>query len=250
MYLYIVKIIIRAVMKTKKVLLIAMFFIITGASVQQVVAQEKTKEEQEQEQKIQQAIQEQKKAMADQKKAQEEALKAIQEQSGNLEDLKDLDERMRDVRVRVESADRFNDQMRMTLPRNGRGTGDRSFIYTPGDSFFMVSGGDTEGTTWDFSKSVRENTFKHDYTFDVEKSAKSVVMSVVGDCKSGEIRIKIVMPDGKNYSDIVIDEFGNLNWRKSFTISETENQDKTGEWKFQVNSTDATGYFKISIRSN
>ena len=59
-------------------------------------------------------------------------------------------------------------------------------------------------------------------------------MSVMGDCKAGEIRIKIIMPNGKNYSDIVIDEFGNLNWRKSFTISETENQDKTGEWKFQI----------------
>ena len=70
-----------------------------------------------------------------------------------------------------------------------------------------------------------------------KKHAKSVVMSVMGDCKSGEIRIKIVMPNGKNYSDILIDESGNLNWRKSFTISETENQDKTGDWKFQISST-------------
>ncbi|HEX7494502.1 MAG TPA: hypothetical protein VF346_09785, partial [Bacteroidales bacterium] len=69
------------------------------------------------------------------------------------------------------------------------------------------------------------------------------------DCKSGEIRIKIVMPNGKNYSDILIDESGNLNWRKSFTISETENQDKKGDWKFQISSTKATGYFRISLQS-
>ena len=74
-------------------------------------------------------------------------------------------------------------------------------------------------------------------------------MSVMGDCKAGEIRIKIIMPGGKTYSDIVIDEFGNLNWRKSFTISETENQDKTGAWKFSYFINKATGYFKISLQA-
>ena len=106
--------------------------------------------------------------------------------------------------------------------------------------------GDEERTSWDFSKTVKDNTFSANYSFDVEKSSKSVVMSVMGDCKSGEIRIKIIMPNGKNYSDILIDESGNLNWRKSFMISETENQDKTGDWKFQISSAKATGFFKVS----
>ena len=57
------------------------------------------------------------------------------------------------------------------------------------------------------------------------------------------------MPNGKAYSDIIIDEFGNLNWRKSFKISDEENQDKTGAWKFEINSTKATGYFKISLQT-
>jgi hypothetical protein len=110
-------------------------------------------------------------------------------------------------------------------------------------------GGDVQRTTWDFSKTVKDNTFSQDYTFDVEKTSKSVVMSVMGDCKSGEIRIRIIMPNGKSYSDILIDESGNLNWRKSFTISEKENQDKTGDWKFQITSTKATGFFKISLQA-
>jgi type II secretory pathway pseudopilin PulG len=233
-------------MKKIRILLIGILFIIAGTFIQQVNAQEKTKEEQEQEFKIQQAIIEQKKAMAEQKRAQEEALKELQEKSGDVEDI------MKDVRVRVESADRYRDVIRMTTPRGSRAfTIDEPFIFTPGgDSYYFHAVGESERTTWDFSRSVKETTFSKSYTFDVEKSTKSVVMSVMGDCKAGEIRIRIVMPNGKNYSDIVIDEFGNLNWRKSFTISETENQDKTGEWKFQVNSSKATGYFKISIQSN
>ena len=233
-------------MKTIRVLLIATFLLLTGATFQQAFAQEKTKEEQEQEVRIQKAMEEQRKAMADQKRAQEEAMKALHEQTGNL------DEVMKDVRVRVEAADRYRDQVHVTTPRGNRAwTIDEPFMFTPGgDSYFLYSAGESERTTWDFSRSVKENTFSKEYTFDVDKTAKSVVMSVMGDCKAGEIRIKIVMPNGKNYSDIVIDEFGNLNWRKSFSISETENQDKTGTWKFQVASNKATGYFKISLQSN
>ena len=78
----------------------------------------------------------------------------------------------------------------------------------------------------------------------LKRLSNTVVMSVNGDCKAGEIRIKIIMPNGKVYSDIVIDEFGNLNWRKSFTISEEENKDKAGAWKFQINASKATGFFQ------
>jgi type II secretory pathway pseudopilin PulG len=233
-------------MKTIRVLFIGTFLIIAGATFQQAIAQEKTKEQKEQELRTQKAIEEQKKVFADQKRAQEEALKAIQEQTENLDDV------MKDVRVRVEAADRYRDASRMGIPRGDRSFfGNDQFIFTPGgDSWSVFSIGDSERTTWDFSRSVKENTFSKEYTFEVDKTAKSVVMSVMGDCKAGEIRIKILMPNGKSYSDIVIDEFGNLNWRKSFTISETENQDKTGTWKFKVDSKQATGYFKISLQSN
>ena len=52
-----------------------------------------------------------------------------------------------------------------------------------------------------------------------------------------------------NRYDIVIDEFGNLNWRKSFTISEEENKDKAGEWIYKIEAVKATGFFKISLQT-
>jgi len=159
---------------------------------------------------------------------------------------------MRDVNVSVEAAGRANEAARIYRRADRMLPDNESLIWSMPDfePFSYRFMGDGERTTWDFSRSVKENTFSKEYTFDVDKTAKSVVMSVNGDCKAGEIRIKIVMPNGKDYSDIVIDEFGNLNWRKSFTISTTENQDKTGKWKFEVTSTKATGYFKISLQSN
>ena len=233
-------------MKKIRVLLIAVLLLSAGSSFQQIFGQEKTKEEQERDQKIQQAIDEQKKVMAEQKRAQADAEMEYREQHVKLEEL------MNDIRVTRESSAGSGDAVRIYTPRLNRTfSGADPFIFSgEGDSWYLHSIGESERTTWDFSRSVKETTFSKGYTFDVEKSAKSVVMSVMGDCKAGEIRVKITMPNGKNYSDIVIDEFGNLNWRKSFSISETENLDKTGEWKFQVTSNKATGYFKISIQSN
>jgi hypothetical protein len=226
-------------MKKSSLILAVIFLFSVCFSFQKVNAQEKSKEEKEKE--LQELIIEQKKAMKDQQKAQEEAQKIMQEQKVVI------DEAMKDAKVedKVNRAMRdYSDQLRNRPLFN---TGE-PFLFTP-DGQFGHFYGESERTTWDFSKSVKETSFSRDYTFDVEPTVNTVVMSVNGDCKAGEIRVKIIMPNGKTYSDIIIDEFGNLNWRKSFTISETENKDKAGAWKFDISSSKATGYFKISLQT-
>lgn len=212
-----------------------------------VSSQEVLKEEKQTEEEILKAIDEQKKAMAQQKKAQEDALVIIRNNKWA-----DAEEKFKDIQVEIESDDIDRARFKYFDSRSGGVypfEGPYEFTAPDIHAFYGHSFDDEERTTWDFSKSVKENTFSRDYSFFVEKNVKTVVMSIMGDCKAGEIRIKIIMPGGKNYSDILIDEFGNLNWRKSFTISETENQDKTGEWKFQINSSKATGFFKISLKT-
>jgi ATPase subunit of ABC transporter with duplicated ATPase domains len=238
-------------MKKIRFILIAIFLISLGALSQPAGAQQKSKEEKEKELRMQEEIDAQKKSFAEQKKAQVEIEKAMKDSK------QEVDEALKEAQEQVEAASKYKDMVKIY-----RGTGDRPFfnlepfegepfVYTPGmEGLYGFShSGDNERTAWDFSKSVKENSFSRDYTFDVEPTAKTVVMSINGDCKAGEIRIKIVMPNGKVYSDIAIDEFGNLNWRKSFTISEEENKDKAGAWKFQINASKATGYFKISLQT-
>jgi len=238
-------------MKKIRFILIALFLISFSVPFQQTVAQEKSKEEKEKEMQMQEEIDAQKKAFAEQKKAQEEAEKALKENQDAV------DEAMKEAKKQIESASMYKDKVRVY-----RGAGDKPyfdvepfngepFVFAPNMEGFNWVGhsGDNERTSWDFSKSVKENSFSREYTFDVEKTVSTVVMSVNGDCKAGEIRIKIIMPNNKVYSDILIDEFGNLNWRKSFAISEEENKDKAGAWKFQINASKATGYFKISLQT-
>ena len=230
-------------MKTIRIILIAAFLVTLCAFSGQTVAQEKSKEEKEKELKMAEEINQQKREI--------EKLKAEQE-AAMFEQQKAVEEAMKEAQQQVEAVSKYKDQVRVY-----RGTGDRAlfngepFVFTPGvEGFNWYShSSDDERTSWDFSKSVKETTFSRDYTFDVETTINSVEMSVNGDCKAGEIRIKIVMPNGKTYSDIVIDEFGNLNWRKSFNISETENKDKTGAWTFEIKSSKASGFFKISLQT-
>ena len=234
-------------MKKSSLFLITVFIFSALSSFQVASAQDKTKEKQEQEIRIQQAIEDQKRAMVEQKRAQEEALENLQKSQDELESLKNIN-----VEVLMNDSDMANPETRTRIKRiNGRYHVNEPFMYSPGAESFWAGAfdSDRESTSWEFSRRVKEKTLKSEYTFDVEKSSNSVVMSVMGDCKAGEIRIRIVMPNGKTYSDIVIDEFGNLNWRKSFTISETENQDKAGAWKFVITSSKATGYFKISLQA-
>jgi hypothetical protein len=228
----------------KSSLILAIIFLFSIGSYQGAVAQDKNKEEKDKQ--VQEAIDAQKKAMVEQQKIQEEALKEFQHQKMTLE------KAFKDAPMGEAEREKFDQALKIL--DDTRGTriyrSGEPLYFTPGVEFYgRHTGEDAERTSWEFSKYVKETSFSRDYTFDVESTVSTVVMSVNGDCKAGEIRIKIVMPNGKTYSDIIIDEFGNLNWRKSFTISETENKDKAGAWKFEINSSKASGYFKISLQT-
>ena len=230
----------------KSSLILAIIFLISICSFQRIEAQDKSKEEKAKEKELQEAIDAQKKAYVDQKKAQEDALKILEEQK------MDIQKAMENVPMGIQEKEKFDQAMKIFEDSRGtryRTTGE-PFIFTPGIEYYgRHFGEDTERTTWEFSKYMKESSISRDYTIDIESTVNNVVMAVIGDCKEGEIRIKILMPNNKVYSDVLIDESGNLNWRKSFTISETENKDKAGAWKFQIDASKASGYFKISLQT-
>ena len=239
-------------MKRSSFIAAFIFLLAVCSSFQAVNAQEKSKEEKEKE--LQELIIEQKKAMIDRQKAQEEMHKAQQDmQKAEQEKQVVIEEAMAKAREKLDDPE-LRKAFRIYDDMGGHrsfSTGEPFVFAAPNlEVFYHNPTGDAERTTWDFSKAVKESSFSRDYIFDVEPTAKSVVMSVSGDCKQGEIRVKIVMPGGKTFSEIVIDEYGNLNWRKSLTISDTENKDKTGPWKFEIKSSKASGYFKIFFQTS
>lgn len=226
-------------MKKIGTIFLTVFFAALCFSFQPVSAQDKTKEDKERELRMQEEIDAQKKAL-------EEHHKQMQLQQKTIENA------MKKAKIELDSNRRFEKYFKnfdgdLVMPYISN---EPFYLAEPREPFFgWKSLEDGEKTTWEFTKSIKENSFSNDYTFDVESTANTVVMAVNGDCKQGEIRIKIVMPNGKTYSDILIDEYGNLNWRKSFAISDEENKDKAGSWKFHIGATKATGYFRISLQT-
>jgi len=109
-------------------------------------------------------------------------------------------------------------------------------------------GGSNVSSSLQYSKTVKEASFKRDLDFEIEENAKHASIQVSGICKEGEIRILIDMPSGKTYTEILIDEYGSVNWSKSFSI-DGDNESKSGEWVFHITASNATGNFRLSLKS-
>jgi hypothetical protein len=244
-------------MKTYRLILISIFWGLLLTSYNPVFGQDKSREEklreQEEKSKIQEEINQQKKEMIESRRNEE--MKRSEDDSREI-DHEEMQRAMDDSRRIQEVMDNVRENLREfrdeRAEQRGAGTRpDAPFAFAiPGFAFDGVfAGDDAERSSLSFSKALKETSFKREYVFDVAPSAKTVSMSINGYSKDGEIRIRIKMPNGKLYSDVVIDDSGNLNWKKSFNISDDENQDKTGDWKFEIDASKATGYFRISLQT-
>jgi len=119
-----------------------------------------------------------------------------------------------------------------------------------GSNIFLYKGqglGSRPGSSWNYSRQVMEASFTNEMTMSAD-DAKSVNLSVSGDCAEGSMAVTIIMPDGKQLSEVVLDENGSLNWRKNFEAGEG-NGWKNGKWTFRIKAKEATGNLRISMNS-
>jgi len=105
------------------------------------------------------------------------------------------------------------------------------------------------GSSWNYNRQVLEATFTNEFTMDAGGDDGNVNLSVSGNCAEGSISVSIVMPDGKQLSEVLIDENGSLNWRKNLEENEASKW-KNGKWIFKIKAKNATGNFRISMNSN
>lgn len=103
------------------------------------------------------------------------------------------------------------------------------------------------GSSWNYSRQVMEATFTNELTMSADEG-ENVNLTVSGDCAEGSIAVAIIMPDGKQLSEVILDENGSLNWRKSYEAGEG-NGWKNGKWIFRIKAKNATGNLRISMNS-
>lgn len=123
-------------------------------------------------------------------------------------------------------------------------------LPNPGDYYVFSGSGHASkpGSSWNYSRQVMEATFTNEFTMSAADES-SVNLSVSGDCAEGSISVAIIMPDGKQLSEVLLDENGSLNWRKNFEAEEN-NGWKNGKWVFKIKAKNATGNVRISMNSN
>jgi flagellar biosynthesis GTPase FlhF len=124
------------------------------------------------------------------------------------------------------------------------------FNYDNANNIYLYTGyghKSKPGSSWNYSRQVMEATFTNELTMSAE-DMDNVSLSVSGDCAEGSMVVTIIMPDGKQLSEVVLDENGSLNWRKSFEADE-DNGWKNGKWTFKVKAKEATGNLRISMNS-
>jgi hypothetical protein len=204
----------------------------------------------EEQQKLKQAEEEMKKKGISEKEIQQK-LAQIEAEAAKRE---------RDVRIDIEYDRAMRDYVDQ-WKRAGDVSRGRSMVIIPDDKtlkytlpnfdnvyIYDIARGGKPGSSWDYSRQVMEATFTNEFTM-TAGSENNVNLSVSGTCAEGSISVVIIMPDGKQLSEVLLDENGSLNWRKSFEKGE-DNGWKNGKWVFRIKAKDATGNFRISMTSD
>ena len=183
------------------------------------------------------------------KKKEMEMQKKIAEIEGNAAKMeKEFEwQHMKMEDIRKDAYDLTRDLPVMVVP-DGRIL--RYGLPNPGDYYVFSNSGHASkpGSSWNYSRQVMEATFTNEFTMSASDET-SVNLSVSGDCAEGSITVAVIMPDGKQLSEVVLDENGSLNWRKNFEAG-ANNGWKNGKWVFKIRAKDATGNLRISLNSN
>ncbi len=154
----------------------------------------------------------------------------------------------RDIEVQLRDKDELSRRFRIGIMPE-----DRVFEYvTPEKGNIYIYGTHGQvgkpGSSWNYSRQVMEATFTNEFTMSAGEET-NVNLSVSGDCAEGSMTVAIIMPDGKQLSEVIIDANGSLNWRKSFETEEG-NGWKNGKWVFKIKARNATGNLRISLNSD
>ena len=120
--------------------------------------------------------------------------------------------------------------------------------YSTGDVFMMSSSG-SSSSQLSLSKSFDGKSSDNEGTFNVDKSVRHISLQLSGSVKEGAIEIIITLPDGDELKEITIDTSADIQFTQSIKISEEEDK-YYGQWEYSVESDEAVGYYRLSIRTN
>ena len=185
-------------------------------------------------------------SQAEQKAAQDAELKAQKEMlERQHEEMKEQEVHFREQQIAHEELARARESARESSRA-------RVVYSTPGDSdYFFISSGD-EGNQ---SQLTLRNSFKgtsdsSSGKFEVDESTRHFRLMIRGKVNSGEIRIKLLYPNGKIFKEQTINASAEVTMTQSIVIKESSSSKYYGSWTYEVKADKAQGDYTLSISTN
>lgn len=83
-------------------------------------------------------------------------------------------------------------------------------------------------------------------TFEIDDEITKLKLSIDGEVNSGSIKVSLILPDGKPYKSLTMDDTADIHWSESVTIKENETK-YYGTWKYRITTKVADGSYHLSI---
>lgn len=83
-------------------------------------------------------------------------------------------------------------------------------------------------------------------TFEIDDEITKLRLSIEGQVNSGSIKVSLVLPDGKPYKSLTMDDSADIHWSESVNIKEDDTK-YYGTWKYRITTKVADGSYHLSI---
>jgi hypothetical protein len=126
-----------------------------------------------------------------------------------------------------------------------------SMVVSSGDSPYFFASGDQENQ----SQITLRNTFKGgtDHSsgaFEVDETTRQFRCMIRGKVSSGEIRIKLLYPDGKVFKEQTINPSAEVTFTQSVIIKDASSMKYFGSWTYEIKANQAQGDYTLQISTN
>lgn len=102
-------------------------------------------------------------------------------------------------------------------------------------------------SSMNLSKSFKGESVSSEAEFEVPQEAKGINLNLGGSCKSGEIIIKIYLPNGEPYKTQKVSSAADINWSTSLPFNDENSKKFKGNWKLKIEANNCEGRYNLNI---
>ena len=130
----------------------------------------------------------------------------------------------------------------MARARSAERAARENYVYVSG------WGSNEHNSRLTLSKHYNGQSIDKQGTFEVEDKISKLKMSIEGHVNSGSIKVSLILPDGKAYKSLTMDDSADIHWSESLSIQDGETK-YYGTWKYRITTKVADGSYQLSINT-